>query len=151
MRWRFGAAVALAVVLTGCGSDDAPNASLASTSSLGPTTSSSTVPTTAPCDTATMLPVVRAELSAPGTVEIVSVTLDECNNGYARVGAVPDNSRCLPNGGGSCYDTEQVFLESVGPSWHYLASGSGIDCAHDTDLQPPEMEAACVALGLRTP
>lgn len=135
----------LVAVVASCGSDTTSNTARTTTS--GATTSSA--PHTATCDAAVMLPVVRGQLTSAG-VEVIRVDVLDCRNGYARVGAVPDNSRCRPDGSGSCYDTEQAFLKSVGSSWEYLTSGPGIDCAHDSDLRP-ELEAACVALGLRTP
>jgi hypothetical protein len=105
-----------------------------------PTTSAAS---TANCTSAAILPTLRAEF----TVEIVGVDIRECQNGYARVFAQPDQSTCGQTGG-SCYENEQVFLRDDGGSWVYITSGTGIACT-DPDLRPPELETACVALGLR--
>jgi hypothetical protein len=99
---------------------------------------------TAPCTSAAMLPVVQAVLEEPGVVRITAVNIQQCRNGYARVFAVPqavDESEE--------FETEQVFLKTVGSSWAVLTFGTGIDCANDDDLSPPELETACTLLGLR--
>jgi len=85
-------------------------------------------------------------------VSIIAVEIGECQNGYARVSAIPDNSKCVRGGGGSCYQPEQVFLKAVADQWVYLTNGSGIACATIAS-QPlgPDLLAACEALGLRTP
>ena len=103
----------------------------------------------APCTAAAILPVVAAELEAAagGALHIVSVDLQQCQNGYARVLAVPDSSRC-GHPGGACLDNEQVFLADHGGQWSYLTSGTGIVCEADDDLFPALL-AACRALGLR--
>jgi hypothetical protein len=75
------------------------------------------------------------------------VNLQQCRNGYARVFAVPDNSRC-GHPGGACLDNEQVFLADHGGQWSYLTSGTGIVCEADDDLFPALL-TACRALGLR--
>jgi hypothetical protein len=91
------------------------------------------------CTPAAVDAVVRAELDPDGTIP-GSVEIAECQNGYARVFYRPD----APN-----YETEQLFLRDDGGEWTILTYGTGIDCAGDTDLQPPELEDACRALGLR--
>lgn len=103
----------------------------------------------APCTAAAIFPVVAAELEAAagGALHIVSVDLQQCRNGYARVFAVPDNSRC-GQPGGACVDNEQVFLADHGGQWSYLTSGTGIACEADNDLFPALL-AACRAIGLR--
>ena len=94
-----------------------------------------------------MLPVVQAAVGDPSSLSIVAIEITECQNGYARVGAVPDNSRCEPGGGGTCVDTEQVFLRADGENWTYLTSGTGISCT-DPALEP-DLARACEALSLR--
>jgi hypothetical protein len=103
----------------------------------------------APCTAAAILPVVADELEAAagGALHIVSVNLQQCRNAYARVFAVPDNSRC-GHPGGACVDNEQVFLADHAGQWSYLTSGTGIACEADDDLFPALL-AACRALGLR--
>jgi len=93
----------------------------------------------APCTPEAMEDVVDAELDPDGTIR-GTVKISECQNPYARVSYVPD----LPN-----YETEQVFLRDQQGEWEILTYGTGIDCATDADFRPPELETACVALGLR--
>jgi hypothetical protein len=103
----------------------------------------------APCTEAAILPVVAAELEAAagGGLHIISVDLQQCQNGYARVLAVPDDSLC-GHPGGACVDNEQVFLADHAGQWSHLTSGTGIACEADDDLFPALL-AACQALGLR--
>jgi hypothetical protein len=103
----------------------------------------------APCTEAAILPVVAGELEAAdsGALHIVSVNLQQCRNGYARVFAIPDNSEC-GHSGGACVENEQVFLADHAGQWSYLTSGTGIACEADDDLFPALL-AACRALGLR--
>ena len=103
----------------------------------------------APCTAPAILPVVAAELEAAAGVAlpIVAVDLQQCRNGYARVFAVPDSSRCS-DPGGACVENEQVFLADHGGQWSYLTSGTWIACQADDD-QSPALLAACRALGLR--
>jgi hypothetical protein len=98
------------------------------------------------CSPEVALPAVRDALEQPDGPDIVTVDVHECQHGYARVFAVPDNSTCGQSNG-SCYDNEQVFLRASGDSWTYLTSGSGISC-QDPDIQP-DLSVACRALGLR--
>jgi hypothetical protein len=116
-----------------------------------------TVPTTTPgpdasdtpaegaaCDSDTLLTATRAALQTD--IEIVSVTVEQCRNGYARVIANPDQSTCgQPNG--SCYENEQVFLSDTDGQWAFLDAGTGIACS-DTDISA-QLLTACEALGLR--
>jgi hypothetical protein len=150
MRWKALLAAGIVLAATACSSDSADQASPALSSSVVVTTSTSVPHEPAPCHAAAMLPVVRRQVTAGGNVDIVRVEIIECRNGYARVAAVPDNSECRADGTGSCYDSEQVFLKSNRSSWTYITSGTGIACGTDGDLTR-ELEAACVALGLRSP
>ena len=61
--------------------------------------------------------------------------------------AVAENGTC-GEAGGSCFESEQVFLTASDAGWTYLTSGTGISCATDTDLFPALL-AACEGLGLR--
>ncbi|MHB8680934.1 MAG: hypothetical protein ACYDA2_02420 [Acidimicrobiales bacterium] len=98
----------------------------------------------APCSEATMLPVVRAALPLPAPDAIVSVRIDQCGGGYARVQAVPSELRC--GSGGGCYQGEQVFLDEMGTQWQVLDNGSGLNCTSPS--LPPKDLPACRALGL---
>ncbi len=115
---------------------------------VGITYTTSSTPHAA-CTEAAILPVVADELEAAAGsgLQIVSVNLQQCRNGYARVFAVPDNSRC-GHPGGACAETEQVFLTDHAGQWSHLTSGTGIACEADHDLFPALL-AACQALGLR--
>lgn len=145
-------AVGIVVTVAACGEADpvsvpsGPTASATAATAPEPpvTESSVTEPSItplniAPCTPEAMEDVVDAELDPdgiiPGTVEI-----SQCQNSYARVSYVPD----LPN-----YETEQVFLRDQQGEWEILTYGTGIDCATDADFRPPELETACVVLGLR--
>jgi hypothetical protein len=159
------AALLVVVFLAGCGddvTDESSSATASSTTSDQSTTSStvastptsrqsttsSTGATTASsasrepivsCTPTTFDAVVRAELDPDGAIP-GSVEVAECQNGYARVYYRPD----APN-----YETEQLFLRAEDGGWMILTYGTGIDCATDTDLRPPELLDACRALGLR--
>ena len=89
----------------------------------------------------------RQALEADGGIQIIGVIVRDCQNGYARVTAVPDNGTC-GEAGGSCLENEQVFLATTGAGWSYLTSGTGISCATDDDLFPALL-TACEGLGLR--
>jgi hypothetical protein len=82
--------------------------------------------------------VLLAVFSGPDVPAIAEVRVSECANGYARTFFVPVESG---------FETEQVFLIDRGGAWEILDFGTGLDCA-DIDLMP-DLEAACVALGLR--
>jgi hypothetical protein len=124
------------VLLTACDdgvdTDPSPTATEATTDSAVPSPA-------AACTTAAVDAVVRAELDPDGTIP-GSAEIAECRNGYARVFYRPDSPS---------YETEQLFLLDDGGQWAILTYGTGIDCANDTDFQPPELEDACKALGLR--
>ena len=83
--------------------------------------------------------VVRAELDPDGAIP-GSVEMAECQSGYARVFYRPDSAD---------FETEQLFLRDDDGRWVILTYGTGIDCANDPDFEPPELEDACRALGLR--
>jgi hypothetical protein len=89
----------------------------------------------AACESSVILPVVKG--IAPDI--IVGVDIQQCQNGYARVFATPED----PNR----YESEQVFLKDEEGSWKLLTWGTGISC-QDPDLLP-ELLPACTALGLR--
>ena len=114
-----------------------------SVTSSSPTTTADA----AACSAEAILPAVRQELEPDAGVPIVAVIVRECRNGYARVTAEPDNSTC-GEPGGSCLESEQVFLTATGAGWSYLASGTGISCATDHDLFSGLL-TACEELGLR--
>lgn len=101
----------------------------------------------APCTANAILPATRQALEADGGIQITGMIVRDCQNGYARVTAVPDNGTC-GEAGGSCFENEQVFLTTTGAGWGYLTSGTGISCATDDDLFPALL-AACEGLGLR--
>jgi hypothetical protein len=111
-------------------------------------TSITVTPPTAPagqCSPDAILPVLRDHLEHPGGLHIATVNVRQCQNGYARVFAVPEDSTCgQPNG--SCNESEQVFLRASGDSWSVLTSGTGISC-QDADVSP-DLSLACSALGL---
>jgi len=86
------------------------------------------------CESSAILPVVRE--IAPDIIEVVDI--EQCQNGYARVFAMPVD----PNR----YDSEQVFLKDEEGSWKLLTWGTGISC-QDPDLLD-ELIPACEALGL---
>ena len=48
-------------------------------------------------------------------------------------------------------DAAQVFVVAEGDAWTYLTSGTGITCEDGAVFppEPPEVLAACQALGLR--
>jgi hypothetical protein len=95
-----------------------------------------------------MLPVVAGLLPTPPGV--VAVEIRECQNGYARVIAVADQSTCPTSSSDPdphCYENEQVFLVDRGGSWEVLTYGTGVDCRDPGSLLP-EHVAACEALGL---
>jgi hypothetical protein len=119
---------------------------------IGVVTSASSYPraatsSAATCDADTMLPTVRQALEPGAEIAIVAVGVRECQHGYARVTAKPDNSSC-GEPGGSCLDDEQVFLAATRTGWTYLTSGTGISRGTDPDLGP-DLLTACVELGLR--
>jgi hypothetical protein len=166
--------VALAItLLVACGSTSttatsastsmpADQLTLPSSTSLTPTTTPTTTPITtggsatgptsggAPCTVAAILPVLQEQLPRTPALQIISVEISQCQNGYARVAAVPDNSACKPGGGGSCYQNEQVFLRASAGRWTYLTNGSGISCQYESpESLGPDLQLACRALGLR--
>jgi hypothetical protein len=89
----------------------------------------------AACESSVILPVVKE--IAPDI--IVGVDIQQCQNGYARVFATPED----PNR----YESEQVFLKDEEGSWKLLTYGTGISC-QDPDILD-ELIPACEALGLR--
>ena len=93
-----------------------------------------------------ILPVVAAMFSDNEFWNIVDVDVPDCQNGYARVFALADQSGCDPEFP-ICLENEQVFLVDVDGSWQYLEAGTGIECENPSRLSP-EMIAACDALGL---
>jgi hypothetical protein len=101
---------------------------------------------TASCDTTTILTVVRTLVALPPSERIVSVQVKQCQNGYARVIAVPSNATC-GQPGGTCFDNDQILLEAVAGHWSFLDSGSGLDCSNPQRIPPNDLPA-CRALGL---
>ncbi len=93
----------------------------------------------------------------------MAIEITECQNGYARVGAVPDNSRCDPAGGGTCVDTEQVLADYLTANPDVVVSTPPLDVGGDpvalvgrdvdegaaVDVLLP-LDAASARIGLRT-
>ncbi len=98
----------------------------------------------APCAASDFLSVLKAAMdgSAPD-LTIVDVEVTRCQNDYAFVLAVPDNSSC--QSGGSCFDSAQVLLGWNGTSWNILNSGTDIGCT-SIPLSDQAL-VACKALG----
>ncbi|MGH3139079.1 MAG: hypothetical protein ACRDQE_05050, partial [Gaiellales bacterium] len=82
----------------------------------------------APCAASDLLPVLKAQMD--GTADkltIVRVKVTRCQNDYAFVLAIPDQSVC--NGGvGDCYDSAQVLMSWDGSQWNIIDTGSDIGC-----------------------
>jgi hypothetical protein len=158
--------VALALVVISCGDDSTRSGSdpgdtaiseaidqeVQSPTTTPPTPEADLVTTTtvevvaAACAADALLPVVAALFPGNDMWNIVDVDVADCQNGYARVFAIADQSICdvdTPQ----CLEAEQVFLEDRGGTWEYLTSGTGISCGDPSDLGT-EMVAACEALGL---
>ncbi|MGA9161045.1 MAG: hypothetical protein WB297_09320 [Actinomycetota bacterium] len=95
------------------------------------------------CNAEDMLAAVRRELRIGSPLIWESVSIQECQNGYARVYAHPGN---VP-AGSHIEDSEQVFLRYAEGERTVITSGTGIACT-DSDLWP-ELREACVGLGLR--
>jgi hypothetical protein len=119
------------------------------TEAPAPTTEAPTTamePATAPCTTDAIMPVVAGLFPENESWNIIDVDIRECQNGYARVIAIADQSTCdldFPN----CLEDEQVFLRDLDGSWEYFTSGTGIECNNAADLWP-EMITVCEALGI---
>jgi hypothetical protein len=98
----------------------------------------------APCSASDFLSVLKAAMdgSAPD-LTIVKVKVTRCQNDYAFVLAVPDNSSC--QSGGSCFDSAQVLLGWDGTTWNILNSGTDIGCT-SIPLSDQTL-VACKALG----
>ncbi len=133
--------------------DEAPSTTELPPATTPPTSAESTTapPTTeesatAACTSDAILPVVAAVFPDNEFWNIVEVDVLECQNGYARVIAFPDQSVCDPEFP-NCLENEQVFLVDVGGSWQYLEAGTGIECRNPSGLSP-ELILACEALGV---
>ena len=138
----------LAVLAAGCGgssSEDGSAAPPATTAAPTTTTPPTTeAPTSQPagaadCGNATLLRATQDAVQESGSeVNITSVTVVRCRNGYALVRARPDAENL---------ESPNVFLvwrEATG-TWEALDVGTGIDCAGSPI--GPELTAACEALG----
>jgi hypothetical protein len=88
-------------------------------------------PPPASCAPAAFVPVLEREL-AP--VQIASVVVQDCRDGYARVVGVPDSA------GG---DGVQAVLRDDGGTWRVLAHGRRIEC----DGGDTTIAEACARLG----
>ena len=154
-----GLAAALIIVslLAACGDGSSPADVTTTSARAGSSTSSSSVTTessatdaAAPCDPAAMLPVVQAAVGDPSSLSIVAIEITECQNGYARVGAVPDNSRCDPAGGRACVDTEQVLADYLTANPDVVVSTPPLDVGgHVVALAGREVdEGAAVAVAV---
>ncbi|HEX2379097.1 MAG TPA: DUF6636 domain-containing protein [Gaiellales bacterium] len=98
----------------------------------------------APCGPSDFLSVLKPAMdSTAGDLTIVKVKVTRCQNDYAFVLAIPDNSGC--QSGGSCYDSAQVLLSWDGTRWNVLNTGTDIGC---TSVPLPDQTlVACKALG----
>lgn len=129
-----------------------PTTSAPTATTVAATTTSTTAPATtesspaAGCGAAAIFPVVAALFPENEFWNPLAVDVLECQNGYARVIAIADQSLCDP-GFSNCLENEQVFVVDAGGSWEYFTSGSGISCGNPSELWP-EMITACEALGL---
>ncbi len=101
---------------------------------------------TADCSAAAMLPLLTSLFPSNPAWVIVDVDIANCQNGYARVFAVPDMSSC-PDPTMPCLESEQLFLGDVSGTWKLIDYGTGLDCGDPASLLPAT-QAACVALGL---
>ena len=136
----------LAVLAGGCGdssSEDgsaaAPATTAAPTTTIPPTTEATTSQPAgaARCDNATLLRATQDAVQESGSaVNITSVTVTRCRNGYALVVAHPDAANL---------ESPNVFLAWRSGAWEALDVGTGIDCAGSP--VGPELTAACKALG----
>lgn len=138
------AALSLAVAV-GCSSDPESVTSSATADTSPPSTEvSTTVVSTegASCGVGSILPVV-ADLFPENDVWVITgIDISECQNGYARVFTIPDQSECP--GENHCRESEQVFLQLIDDQWEYLDSGTGLDCNSSEQL----ISEACEALDL---
>lgn len=133
-------AAGFAVSVAACGEADPVSVPSGSTAPEPSVTEPSITPLDiAPCTPEAMEVVLDAEFNPDGTSP-GTITITACQNPYARALYAPE----LPN-----YETEQVFLRDRQGEWEILTYGTGIDCATDFDFRPPELETACVVLGLR--
>jgi hypothetical protein len=99
---------------------------------------------TLPCAASDFLPGLKATMDdAAENLTIVRVKVTRCQNDYALVLAVPDNSGCQQ--GGSCFDSAQVILHWNAAKWNILDSGTDIGCT-SIPLSTDRL-AACKALG----
>ena len=144
-----GLVAALLITAVGCSSETDSDGSTTTvtrstaSSTEPPSTAPSTEPpstTTASCDAESILPVVASLFPDNDAWVIIDVDVANCQNGYARVFAFPDQSGC-PDGD-PCLENEQVFLVEVDGSWEYLDSGTGLQCPD------APISEACEALGL---
>ena len=139
----------MAVLAAGCGSSDQDNSPAAASTAAPATTT--TPPTTAAATTATpasaaarcsnevLLEAAQKALRDSGsTVDITSITLTRCRNGYALLSAHPASGNV---------ESPNVFLvwRSATETWETLDLGTGIDCAGSPI--GPKLTQACKALG----
>ncbi|MGH3073611.1 MAG: DUF6636 domain-containing protein [Gaiellales bacterium] len=99
----------------------------------------------APCAASDLLPVLKAQMD--GTADkltIVKVKVTRCQNDYAFVIAVPDQTVCN-EGVGDCYDSAQVLMSWDGSQWNIIDTGSDIGCT-SIPLSDQTL-VACKALG----
>jgi hypothetical protein len=103
-----------------------------------------TVTESDPCGAKRLLRDIKGTMDDSSvSLEIVQVKVKRCQNDYAYVIAVPDNSGC--QSGGSCFDSAQVFLTWDGAKWEILNSGTDIGCT-SIPLSDQTL-VACKALG----
>jgi len=154
VRATLAAILLTAIVLSGCSSGSSGSPAQPSTrspaASAPASTVEETVATTAPaagqgqaaCTQAAILPLLKSKFDDPGNgLVIVKADIKGCRNGYAHVFAVPRQNPA----GQSQFESEQLFLRSVGGKWTSVAEGTGITC-EDADITPAMLQA-CRALG----
>ena len=81
---------------------------------------------------------MQAALDQSGAFGVASVNVVDCQNGYARVFAIPQ---------GDNQQSEQVYLIDVEGIWQVLEIGTGVECSDPSNLSEA-VRVACEALGL---
>jgi hypothetical protein len=96
------------------------------------------------CTSHVLLPLLRKKFDDPASGAVIArVRIERCRAGYAHVYAIPENAAGRPP-----FETEQLFLQYRGGSWHSVSEGTGIACS-DTGISRALLRA-CSALGYRT-
>ncbi|MEX2651267.1 MAG: hypothetical protein WD473_02320 [Acidimicrobiia bacterium] len=148
--------IAALLLLTACAGTSEATTTLPEPTTAAPTTPEATTTTTlattttidviaAACTEDALLQAMDRDLPRYPDLTLVGVEITECQAGYARVIAMPDQSICPE--ANNCMENEQVFLRDVSGRWEIIGSGTGLTCS-DADLSE-ELVAACEALDLR--